>query len=113
MLYNFRPQFEKSIRDGVKTQTIRANGKRRHPSKGEKLQLYTGLRSSKAKKIRDAVCVGSMICHIRKDGISLLIDVDDLDRFAQQDGFTDFAQLRDFFLNSYGLPFRGRLIMWK
>jgi hypothetical protein len=113
MLYNFLPRFADAVRRGQKRQTIRANGKRRHAAKGEKLQLYTGLRTRKAKKIRDAMCVASVDCTIRKDGISLHLNGKDLDLFARQDGFDSFAQLREFFVDTYGLPFHGRLIMWK
>src|SRR6478736_6727746 len=55
-LVNFsRSSFIDSVEDGSKNFTIRA--KRKFPfKKGDKLQLYTGLRTKHDKKLRDAIC---------------------------------------------------------
>jgi hypothetical protein len=36
----------------------------------------------------------------------------DLDRFAQDDGFADWQEMREWFTDTHGLPFQGVLIRW-
>jgi hypothetical protein len=55
--YNFRSQFVHPIRNGTKIHTIRKIGKRPHAAVGDSLQLYTGMRTKKCRKIvKDQVC---------------------------------------------------------
>lgn len=97
--YSFHPIFAPAVVDGSKGQTIRAE--RRHPARharpGERVQLYTGLRTRQARKLvtPDPVCravrsitiiraaVGASIQGIRVDGVP----VEDLEAFARADGF--------------------------
>ena len=37
---------------------------------------------------------------------------DHLNRFAKQDGFDSWEEMRDWFKRRYGLPFEGVLITW-
>src|SRR5579859_6979563 len=74
--YSFRPRFVAAIKIGLglpvqiedrdpesttmllpKRQTIRAVGDKRHAQPGEKIQLYTGMRTKHCRKIGEAVCV--------------------------------------------------------
>lgn len=56
--YSFNQQFAAPIESGRKRQTIRAP-RRRHAQVGERLQLYTGMRTKACRLIRDdVVCIG-------------------------------------------------------
>lgn len=113
--YNFQTQFAEAVANGEKRQTIRALGKRRHAKVGDKLELYTGMRTRTCRKLREAVC---------HDVCTILIDVDriwtfqpqevhtDLDRFARMDGFPNWSAMREFFTKTHGLPFEGVMIRW-
>ncbi len=59
------PRFGTPIREGWKTQTIRAAGKRRHARPGELIQLYCGLRTPACRKIvPDVRCTDVMAVEI-------------------------------------------------
>lgn len=49
--YNFKSQFVPKIESGEKTQTVRRIGKRVHAKPGQPVQLYTGMRTKKCRKI--------------------------------------------------------------
>ncbi len=52
--YNFNPRFALAVVHGAKRQTIRAPRKR-HARLGERLQLYTGMRTRTCRLLRDDV----------------------------------------------------------
>ena len=54
---NFKPEFLQAIDCGYKTRTIRRIRKSGNPRKGDKLQLYSGMRTRQCDKIRDAICI--------------------------------------------------------
>ena len=113
--YNFQARFAKAVAIGAKRQTIRAPRKSGHAIVGQALQLYTGLRTKRACKLRDPdpLCITSTYCAIREDGITLgNHPTVDLDEFARRDGFRDFADMKDWFRKTHGLPFIGHLIVW-
>lgn len=128
--YNFQRQFAQAIQSGKKHQTVRAIRKNRHARIGEKLQLYTGLRTKNCIKLieDDPICTGidDIKIHISTDGKINRIIVGDnqlnnqeMDEFARADGFTpgnDFTT-RDamgvFFHRYHGAGiFCGNVIMW-
>lgn len=122
--YNFQRRFVDPIRNGTKTQTIRAVGKRAHARAGDRLQLYTGMRTKSCEKIlaHDPVCfcaypivivVGrDLICGMAINGV-LIDDMDALDRFADCDGFAALADMHKFWLDFHGVgAFEGYLIAW-
>lgn len=139
--YSFKRRFVTRIQVGLgqiehipatefipKRQTIRAVGKRRHAKPGEILQLYHGMRSSKCFKIGDARCVAvdeirlfmrSEIIEIRRsDSFSSLIDKPGaLDSFACDDGFEDWADMRQFWREEHASKrlgaFVGLLVRWE
>ena len=94
--YNFQARFVEAIRTGKKTHTIRQKGKRAHAQPGQMVQLYTGMRTKKCKKIvpTDPQCVRTAEMIIRVDNwIAVNIDgkwlnPDEIDRFAISDGFS-------------------------
>jgi hypothetical protein len=121
--YSFNPRFVEPIRQGLKTQTIRAHGQRRHARPGELLQLYTGMRTAHCRRILpDTPCLTVMevkitfregeIARIVTDGVP----VRDLDAFALRDGFVDAVDMWAFWRDHHPetVPgcFRGVLIEW-
>lgn len=113
--YNFQAQFAPDVEAGQKRQTIRANGKRKHAQKGDKLQLYTGMRTKSCRKLRDAVCYDSCQILIEADKVWTFHPQElhtDLDGFAKLDGFSSWKAMREWFEKNHGLPFRGTMIRW-
>lgn len=121
--FNFCAQFVPAIEAGLKCQTIRA--KRvdgRNPKPGDALQLYTGMRTTKCRKIKaDPVCreryeieIGlsddKLHAYVVLDGRRLehhqVIDL------ATADGFKDSAAFIAFFSEKHALPFYGYLYKW-
>lgn len=119
--YSFRPRFETPIREGWKTQTIRA-GRARHARPGDMLQLFCGMRTAHCRKIvPDVRCTEVMKIRIEfgDDGGIDRIDTDgvpvrDLDAFAVRDGFTDADDMAAFWRQEHGglQVFHGVLIEW-
>jgi hypothetical protein len=118
--YSFKPQFEVAIREGWKTQTIRARD--RHARPGEMVQLFVGLRMAQCRKIcPDVRCteVMKIVVGFDNDGAieRILIDgvpVRDLDAFAVRDGFRDAHDMADFWRSEHcpvGL-WHGVIIEW-
>ncbi|MEM6837667.1 MAG: ASCH domain-containing protein [Cyanobacteria bacterium P01_C01_bin.120] len=117
--YNFKSQFADLVRQGEKCQTIRATGKRRHAQVGDRLQLYTGMRTKSCKKLADAICLGSSSIQMRMSGVGLLIfenyyllTLHEMVELARADGFTE-DPLNEF-IQFFGprMPFSGVLITW-
>jgi hypothetical protein len=127
--YSFQQRFAGAIRDGRKTQTIRALGKKRHAREGEMIQLYMGMRSSRYQKIRpDVRCLSVQniemgfnhhgdIGWIIVGELTAANVVVDLNAFAKADGFEDVADMSAFWRATHGplndAPFNGVLIRWE
>lgn len=127
-LYNFKKRFVPFIESGEKTHTIRE--KRKYPSKaGETLYLYEGLRTKKARKILEAECLcvepitvkrlirggrmGRAVCYAVIIGEQSLSQ-DEIEAFAQSDGFQNFAELIDFWkAEKRQFPWSGDVIHWR
>lgn len=112
--FNFQRQFVPAIQSGEKTQTIRRSARAKV---GDRLQLYTGMRTKACRKIvePDPICT---MCHyiaLRPDAItfgdaSLFPSADE---FARMDGFADYADMHLWFTERYDdAYFVGRLIRW-
>lgn len=125
-LYNFKSQFAPWILDGSKKHTIRPE--RRNPDKpGNKVHLYTGLRTRACRRLLVAECTA--VRHIRIDQQGIAIDgeqlsPDECNAMAFTDGFREWGIERAFeFLVAcwsdgsiaarYRLPFVGHIIHWK
>lgn len=124
-LINFKKQFAPAVENKTKWQTIRKP--RKIPfNVGEKLQLYTGLRTKNCRKLHDAISLSIQNVEIeawpRHGGgnyIKIIVDGETLNypadlRFAKADGFdslNDFAtffksmNLEKYQLIKWGLPF--------
>ena len=109
--YNFQSRFAERIKNGSKKQTIRRVGKRRHAKPGEKVQLYTGMRTKNCRKIiSDPTClhvrsiqilVGAYsIGWIKVDGKK--IPKEQLEEFAIADGFDSIQDMHGFWLKFHG-----------
>lgn len=120
MNVNFSVFIDK-ILSGEKRQTIRKAGKKWENVKaGDKLTLYTGLRTKKCRKLGEAevesiedivirigflwsfVCVGE-----------IEVSEDEALEIAKADGFDCIRDFFEFFNNHYGLHFTGKIIKWK
>ncbi len=118
--YSFKRQFIRPILRQTKQQTIRAD-RRRHARPGEPLQIYFGMRTKSCRLIGHATC---LLAHpIRLDFVANRVERDvglprvsaaDLDRFAMDDGFADWAAMRSFWRTEHpDVPvFSGVLIGW-
>ncbi len=119
--YSFKARFEAGIRDGWKTQTIRA-GRARHARPGQMMQLFVGMRTKLCRKIcADVRCTEVMAVEIRFKASGLIegiftdqVPVLDLEAFALRDGFSDLSEMSAFWRASHGKQdvFHGVLIEW-
>lgn len=120
--YSFKQRFAAPIKAGTKRQTIRADRKR-HALPGERLQLYTGMRTKHCKLIGRAECLDVAKITIlfndadpEAEGIILpgFGFPGGLDGFAIADGFASWAELKKFWRENHpGIDdFDGTLIMW-
>lgn len=113
---SFKSQFVDPIREGSKTQTIRAV--RKYPIvAGDRLYLYTALRTKYSQKIGEAECTDCRAITITRIGIHIkngrtICSRYDLDQFAKSDGFESWEAMKQFWLDTHSLPFTGVLIKW-
>lgn len=119
-IINCQPRFAKLIVEELKIQTIRKE--RKIPIKvGDKLFLYTGLRTKNAKKFAEAECVEIINVIIRDKDVLFLTRYKHwreflpvmLNEFAKSDGFKDFDEMKTWFSKTHKLPFSGTIIKFK
>lgn len=115
--------FQHKILDGSKRQTIR-RAARCKP--GDRLQLYTGMRSKACRKLGEAVCArvdgviipAAPLKHLilcEQQGAEMkvrLLRGHALEGFVQADGFESREAFFAFFALHYTLPFEGVVISW-
>lgn len=115
--YSFKKRFVLPILTGTKPGTIRAIRKR-HAEPGEQLQLYQGMRTRQCRLIMRAPCTETWSISIKLGSRPEIIrgpdKVDDLDRFAVADGFTDFDDMARFWHDEHPdlSTFSGVQLMW-
>ncbi|SMH42242.1 hypothetical protein [Mesorhizobium australicum] len=126
--YSFNPIFGDQVSELRKLQTVRAD-RRRHAAPGERIQLYTGMRTRHCRKLvdPDPVCksvvpitillVGSphldFIGSIVVDGERLHLE--EMEAFAKADGFA-IEHVGDWKHRALGIPGSARFNMgmfWK
>lgn len=124
--YNFAARFAPAVESGEKRQTIRRTGKRNPPRPGDKLQLYTGMRTKSCRLLKLATCTNVTPIQIRPDvgevliqkgyeGPWLIYDSDKaMDILAALDGFHSKEEFFRFFEEQSGhdKQFFGVLIEW-
>jgi hypothetical protein len=111
---NFAAEFAADVEAGRKTQTIR---ERARTKAGDRIQLYTGQRTTDCRKLGEAVCVDVTYVGLTARGVTLG-DVRrfprDRDEFARLDGFPDYAAMWGWFRDRYGTEsFTGHVIRWR
>lgn len=121
----YQKRFAPPIKSGRKRQTIRPE--RKIPIKvGDQLSHRVwedkAYRSQQI-EIATGKCIGILKIQIEQDAIHLGRDdfplgwaqVADMDEFARDDGFEDWADMLAYFNEpgAYGLPFTGILIQWE
>lgn len=116
-LLGYRPQFVDPLLSGQKIGTIRAV--RKYPIKErERLYHYTGLRTKHCHKIGESTCVTCEPITILLNSGVIVIDrkIDlfstdtcdvykgekQLNKFAYHDGFRNWREMREFWMDTYG-----------
>lgn len=113
--FNFSPEFADAVASGEKRQTIRRT---RRGKPGDRVQLYTGQRTAKCRKLRedDPVLETVDYVHIDPTGITLgdtRKHPSSTDEFARLDGFRDFSDMLAWFQKKYGeTHFVGYVHRW-
>jgi hypothetical protein len=83
---------------------------------GDKLYLYTGMRTKHARRLRVERCEAVIPLWIERDGSIFLdkrqLDGKESDKMARADGFQTVDDFVSWFRDHYGLPFYGILIRW-
>lgn len=105
------------VQSGVKTSTIRIFGKTLPPEKGDPLNLFTGMRSSKCQCLKQPACRACQPIQITPKDIIVggrKLSLLEQERLAKADGFASADHLRVFFIQTYGLPLPGKphLVSW-
>lgn len=109
MLIGFKAQFAGKVASGRKRCTIR----NRRADVGELLHLYTGLRTKQARRLRKPIaCRTCQDIVIYTDAAAYGGVFVHEETLAEQDGFSSFKEMAEFFRKTHGLPFCGYLITW-
>jgi hypothetical protein len=116
--YSFNKRFAGPIQRGIKTQTIRPPRKR-HARPGEAVSLFCGMRTRECFRIvPDPTCTevlhvelmpmrNRIVLHTGRDEVGAMRAIYtihgplSLDRFAILDGFSDWAEMKAFWLVTY------------
>lgn len=122
---NFQKQFVPLIESGKKRQTIRLVRKKNLIKPGDRLYLFTGLRTKKCERIfvnnawynKGPFVICKSVDNIEIRLRDIYINGKELmgcDKFslAYKDGFENYTDFYFFFKKQYGLPFQGVVIKW-
>ncbi len=112
--YNFKKHFTSAIVNREKRQTIR-KPRKRQTVPGDKLYLYTGMRTKQVKKLHEAECIAVLPIIIGTSSVTLngeTLKTSEIDKLAKLDGFGTAQAFYDFFEENHGLPFEGEVIKW-
>lgn len=113
--FNFQQRFAPLVASRVKLQTIRQTIRAK---KGDRIQLYTGMRTKSCKKLvePDPVCVLVDYVGIRPDYLTLgntKLHAGNADDFAMRDGFEGYDDMIEWFFETYGSRFfTGHVHVW-
>lgn len=111
----FKPQFADAVRQGTKRQTVRPIPVRL-PKAGDRisLRMWSGKPyRSKQTLLRETMVISVSDCCITGVSVTVRGREQDPEIFARADGFDSFATMRQWFLETHGLPFQGILIEWQ
>ena len=115
---NFHERFVEAVESGRKRQSIRRRWKDGrfpfHP--GQRLYLYTGLRTRAARKLGEGIIRRVEPVLIRQPGPVLvngrILDDCHVEALARNDGFRDFEQMMRWWRATHDLPFEGFIVYW-
>ncbi|PKN71219.1 MAG: hypothetical protein CVU54_02010 [Deltaproteobacteria bacterium HGW-Deltaproteobacteria-12] len=115
-VFNFLKQFADKVERGEKRQTIRAKRRDGRNSRvGDKLYLYTGMRTKSCRKLGAVICTSVQQITIDRHGINIdgvwLLRQEEV-QLAIADGFEGIYEMKCFFNKEHGLPFEGLLYKW-
>lgn len=120
--FSFQPDFVEPIEGGQKIQTVRQTLRCKV---GDRMHLYTGLRTKQCKLIAVKQCVMVARVLIEPRGVSignavrdnyemLTLDAAHSDLFAMADGFLNYRAMYQWFLNQYNrTEFSGFVHRWR
>ncbi len=111
---NFLARLAPLVESGAKQQTVRKKSKR--PIKaGDRLYLFTGMRTKACRRLLDTEC--TRVDRIDIDCMGMITinrrQIADPNAFARADGLADAYELASWIESNYGLPFRGVVIHWR
>lgn len=119
-IYSFDGLHADAVASGKKTRTIRSIGRRRHPSPGDTVRLFIGLRTPRARLIAQGICTANTHVSLRFYGGALVGGtigrqrITRPDEFAVLDGFADAKQMGAYFASWHGAGnFEGVMIEWR
>ena|SRR3990172_1690956 len=112
--YNFKSRFAALVAQGRKRQTIRV-GRLRPTKPGDKLKLYSGMRTKLCQLLAEGVCIE--VTPIRITEVFVYLDgrqltYREMGDLARADGFGSIEEMVTFFSDTYGLPVEMELIKW-
>lgn len=106
-------------RTGVKPKSTTIRATRKRPiRKGDRLFLYSGLRTKYCQKLGETICLKTEEIAIRESAAAFYeivvnevkLTIDEIKKLALADGFTSGLELIDWFKKNHGLPFEGQRI---
>jgi hypothetical protein len=113
--YSFKERFVPAVKSGRKRKTIRR--KRKHQIKaGDPVYLYYAMRTKYCTKIGEGICTKRDDILFTMTGVYVngkLVSGKKLESFAKSDGFKNFDDMWEFWINNNQLPFVGDVIYWK
>lgn len=122
--YSFNPIFAEQVAGLTKRQTVRADRRNRHAMPGERIQLYTGMRTRHCRKLLDPDPICTAIAPIeillvaapQLDYLGAIavndrwLDAEEIERFAISDGF-GIDKVGDWKLRMHGVAGSARYNM--
>lgn len=119
--YNFRKEFAPAVKNGKKRCMMRQRRKNGYlPAIGEKIDLYTGMRSKGCVKLRRVtvqsvqpitiICEDEDVTRVAINGTPL--GSHEIIALAKRDGFSSVDEFRRFFRHQYGTQSYLYLIEW-
>lgn len=103
--FNFMEQFADDVEAGRKLQSARLT---QRCNVGDKIQLYTGQRTKKCRKLGDGVCTAVKPINIQ-DRFMTKEEI----KFAKNDGFKNIADMKAFFRKTHGVPVDLFIHKWR
>jgi hypothetical protein len=113
--FNYKTRFAPLVAEFKKRTTIRMFLNSTPPSKGDGLQHFTGMRTSRCRHLAISVCSSVEPIKITERGIWLgqgkrrrKLSATEERWLAEGDGFVDVAEFKSFFRDTYGFPLATR-----